>query len=278
MAAARPARRSTCRCRSRRRPGRAGPQVVAASRARTSSTRSRAAEEVGGVGLVERPQALVRVRRASVGAGGPAPASAATSIGTNSAIGGRPAVAMPRARTSATAATRRPRQAPLRPARRSRARRRWPSGSGPPARARSRRRQGSPAVVEQHALRHDPAVHDPGVGRGGERAADATDQRRQRAVRQRAATQAVGQRPAVHPAHDDVRRPRLAPVVMDRDDRRVAQRRHPMGGGLERAHELRAVGDLLADDADRRSRARPQAGGRRTPCRRGRCPSRSPSR
>ena len=43
-----------------------------------------AAEEVGGVGLVEGPQALVRVRERRSSASGSPPVSAATSIGTNS--------------------------------------------------------------------------------------------------------------------------------------------------------------------------------------------------
>ena len=102
----------------------------------------------------------------------------------------------------------------------------------------------------------------PRVGRRHQRPADATDQRRQRGVRQRAAPQPVGQRAAVHPAHDEVGGARLPPVVVDRDDRRVAQRRHPMGAGLERPHELGAVGDLLAEDADREVALDPrQAGG-----------------
>ena len=105
--------------------------------------------------------------------------------------------------------------------------------------------------IEQHALRAHPAVHDPGVGRGHQRATDATDQRRQRRVRQRTAAQPVGQRATVHPAHHQVGSARLPPVVMDRDDRRVAQRRHPMRAGLERPHETGAVGDLLPEDANR---------------------------
>ena len=217
------------------------------------------AEEVGGVGLVEGPQALVRVRQRPSPAGS-APVSAATSSGTNSAIGGRPAVATPRARTSATGPGR---------GRGSR----WTMhgevvhvvagrvGSDRPRRGRSRRGRG-PRQRRTARSRGHPAVHDPGVGGRHQRPADATDQRRQRCGRQRTAAQPVGQRPTVHPAHHEVSGARLPPVVMDRDDCRVAQRRHPMGAGLERPHELGAVGDLLPDDANREVALDPgQAGG-----------------
>ena len=52
-------------------------------------------------------------------------------------------------------------------------------------------------------------------------------------------------------AHHHVRRPGLAPVVLEGDDRGVAKRRHSVRRRLERAHELGIVGELLVEDADR---------------------------
>ena len=61
---------------------------------------------------------------------------------------------------------------------------------------------------------------------------------------------------------DQIGGARLAPVVVDRHDRRVPQRGHPMGAGLERAHELGAVGDLGADDPDGELALQPREPGR----------------
>ena len=116
--------------------------------------------------------------------------------------------------------------------------------------------------VEQHAVTADSTVHDPLLGRRHERPTDPSHERRQRGVRQRTAAQPVGERPAVNPPHHDVRRARLPPVVVDRDDRGMAQRGHAKGADLEGADELRAVGDLLADHPDRELAVDPgQAGG-----------------
>ena len=235
-------------------------QVVAAEPGEDLVDEVGTAEEVGGVGLVEGPQPLVRVRERLVAGGlgaGERGDEQRHELRHRRPAGRRHAagqdVGNPRRRDAA----------------------RHPSTSTAKSctsslavRVGSIRAEGEvgeigvAGSVEQHALRAHPAVHDPGVGRGHQRPADATDQRRQRVVRQRTAAQPVGQRPTVHPAHHQVGSARLPPVVVDRDDRRVAQRRHPMRAGLERPHELGAVGDLLPEDADREVALDPgQAGG-----------------
>ena len=187
------------------------------------------------------------------------PVSAATSAGTNSASGGRPAGAETPGHDIGDGG---------RHAVDQRADRRVPGeglahqrGEATNVVARLARRVGAElevgqvggaGIVEQHALRDEPAVHDPLLGRGSERGADPSRQRRDLGAGHRAAVQAIAQRPAPHPPHDQVRRSRLPPVVVDRDDRLVAQRRHPLGAGLERPHELRAIRDLLTHDADRK--------------------------
>ena len=116
-------------------------------------------------------------------------------------------------------------------------------------------------IVEQHALRDDPAVDDPLLGRRDQRPADAAHQRRHLDPRQRPAIQAIGQRPAGHPAHDQIGRARLPPVVVDRHDGGVVQRCHPVHGRLERAHELGTVGDLRADHPYREVALQPRQPG-----------------
>ena len=68
-AAARPARRWTCRSPTRRRPGPAAPAGRRRQPGEDLVDEVGATEEVGGVGLVERPQPLVRVGGASVDSG-----------------------------------------------------------------------------------------------------------------------------------------------------------------------------------------------------------------
>ena len=108
----------------------------------------------------------------------------------------------------------------------------------------------SASGVVEDALRPHPTVDDARLGRDSERAADAVGERCHVGRGQRAAVQAVAERPTWHPAHDHVGRTRLAPVIMDGDDGGMAERRHLVDGRLERQDELRLISDLLADDPD----------------------------
>ena len=106
-------------------------------------------------------------------------------------------------------------------------------------------------LVVEHVVGRHGAVDDSGGLGADERPAHPGHEGRHLGGGEGPAGQAVGERPAVEAAHHHVRRSGLAPVVLQGHDRRVAERRHPVGRRLERAHELGVVGEVLVEDADR---------------------------
>ena len=105
-------------------------------------------------------------------------------------------------------------------------------------------------VVVEDAVRRQPSVSEVRLAGGQEGTTDPVDQPGRLVDRKRTAGQAVGQRSAVEPAHDQVRGTGLPPVVVDGDDRRVVERGDATGGRLEAAHELRTVGHGFVHDPD----------------------------
>ena len=83
------------------------------------------------------------------------------------------------------------------------------------------------------------------------RVAQLIDHRHGLRGRERAAFEDGGQVPAAHQTHDEIGRVRLAPVVVQRDDVRMLERRDHLRFGLETTDEGRVVGEVGTDDLDR---------------------------
>ena len=79
--------------------------------------------------------------------------------------------------------------------------------------------------VEEHRLGNDAAVAEPFRGGNFERTADPLYERRRFLVGERTLLQTIAQGAAVHASHDQVRTRRFTPVVVDRNDRIVGNRR-----------------------------------------------------
>ena len=113
------------------------------------------------------------------------------------------------------------------------------------------RQVGVAFVVEQDVVRVDVAVYDAGAVRGLEGVAELIDHRHGLGGGERAVFEDGGQVPAAHQTHDQIGRVRLTPVVVQRDDVRMLERRDDLCFGLETADEGRIVGEVGTDDLDR---------------------------
>ena len=110
---------------------------------------------------------------------------------------------------------------------------------------------GVAVVVEQDVVRVDVTVDHTGPMRRLEGVAQLIDHRHGLGGRERAVLEDRGQAPAAHQTRHEVGRVRLAPVVVQRDDVRMLQRRDHLRLGLEAADEGRVVGEVGTDDLDR---------------------------
>jgi hypothetical protein len=87
--------------------------------------------------------------------------------------------------------------------------------------------------------------------RGGQRPGYLLDDAADSVELQRPPGQDLRQAAAAQEPHHQVRTVRPPPPVVDRDDVRVLQARHPLGLGLEPADELRVIGQHRPDRLDR---------------------------
>ncbi len=113
------------------------------------------------------------------------------------------------------------------------------------------RQVGVAVVVEQDVVRVDVTVHHAGPVRCLERVAQLIDHRHGLGGRERAVFENRGKVSAAHEAHDQIGRVRLAPVVVQRDDVWMLERRDDLCLGLETTDEGRIVGEIGTDDLDR---------------------------
>ena len=100
-----------------------------------------------------------------------------------------------------------------------------------------------PITRHEHVRRLDVTVNDVARMRVVERAGDRAEHPRHVVDRQWL-SQLVGERPAVDEFRDDVVEPVLIPVVVDREDVRVAKFRDRHGLGTEPFAEHRVVGEM----------------------------------
>ena len=105
--------------------------------------------------------------------------------------------------------------------------------------------------VEEHRLGNDAAVAEPFRGGNFERTADPLYERRRFLGGERTLLQTIAQGAAVHASHDQVRTRRFAPVVVDRNDRIVGDRRNSLRVRLEVADEVGLLSDVVAIHTDR---------------------------
>lgn len=113
------------------------------------------------------------------------------------------------------------------------------------------RQVGVAFVVEQDVVRVDVAVYHAGAVRCLEGVAQLIDHRHGLGGGERAVFEDGGKVPAAHETHDQIGRVRLTPIVVQRDDVWMLERRDDLCFGLETADEGRIVGEVGTDDLDR---------------------------
>ena len=106
-------------------------------------------------------------------------------------------------------------------------------------------------VGDEHVLRLDVAVHQPGPVRGGQRGEHRLQHgQRDRHVHGTALPQEFAQGAALYEFHDEERVPAVAALVVHRDQRGVAEPGHRASLELEAGQELRIIGEHRVHDLD----------------------------